>query len=144
MARPRRSCFHPRVRPTCSTLALVALAACAGPAAERLPPLPTGHTEAAARETLSRFARALQAGRWPEAYALLSGRWRSAYTPSRLGIDYDGAGPLGREETERILALLAAGAPLAAHGDRLALPVGTGRAAVLVPEGVGWRVDAHE
>jgi hypothetical protein len=144
MAPPRRSWFHPRVRRACSTLALAALAACAGPAAERLPPLPTGRTEAVARETLSRFARALQARRWPEAYALLSGRWRSAYTPSRLGVDYEGAGPLGREEAERILALLAAGAPLAPQGERLALPVGAGRAALLVPEGDGWRVDALE
>jgi hypothetical protein len=144
MASRPRSWFHPRVRRAYSALALVALAACAGPAAERLPPLPTGHTEAAARETLSRFARALQARRWPEAYALLSGRWRATYTPSRLAVDFEGAGPLGREEAERVLALLAAGAPLAAQGDRLALPVGTGRAALLLPEDGGWRVDALE
>ncbi len=107
-------------------------------------PLPVGLTEASARETLRRFALDLQEKRWRDAYALLSSRWRSAYTPSRLAVDWDGAGPLGRDQVDRVLALLAAGAPLAAEGEHLALPVGAGRRALLVPEDGGWRVDALE
>ncbi|HUL60739.1 MAG TPA: hypothetical protein VLU43_15770 [Anaeromyxobacteraceae bacterium] len=123
-----------------AVLLLVALAAaCAGARG-----LPAGQGEDAARETLRRFARDLQEKRWPDAYALLSARWRTAYTPSRLATDWDGAGSIGREESERVLALLAAGVPLTREGGSLALPVGTGHRAVVVAEDGGWRVDALE
>jgi hypothetical protein len=107
-------------------------------------PVPSGRTEASAREALARFAGALEAERWAEAYALLSARWRTAYTPTRLAADARGAGPVGREATERVRALLAAGAPLAGEGARRTLPVGSDRAAVLILEEGGWRVDALE
>lgn len=142
---------------------LVALAACThrgdvGGA------IPAGRSEADAREVLHRFARAVQERRWPEAWTLLSGRWRAAYTPARLAADHEGAGTVARDAAERVLALLAAGTPLVADPDsghpepgarpaphanssggaRLVLPVGGGRAAALVAEDGGWRVDALE
>ena len=122
-------------------LAVASVAGCAAPRS-----LPAGHGEDAARETLSRFARDVQERRWQDAYALLAARWRAAYTPSRLAADWDGAGPIGREESERVLALLAAGVSLLPEGglERLSLPVGTGRRAVVVLEDGGWRVDALE
>ncbi len=123
-------------------LAASLAAGCAGPRA--VPPLPSGRGEEAARETLRRFARDVQDRRFDEAYTLLSGRWRAAYTPSRLATDFDGAGPVGREQAERVVALLGAGAVLVRRGDALELEVGAGRAARLVPEGSGWRVDALE
>jgi hypothetical protein len=122
--------------------ALLALAACRTDGTGR--PIPSGLGESEAREVLHRFARAVQERRWPEAYALLSGRWRAVYTPARLGADHEGAGPASRDAAERVLALLAAGAPLEGGGGRVALPVGAGRAATLVAEAGGWRVDALE
>jgi hypothetical protein len=142
--------------------ALVALVACRHGDSGR--PIPTGRSEAVAREVLHRFATAVQERRWPEAYALLSDRWRAAYTPARLASDHEGAGTVGRDAAERVLALLAAGTPLVGDpgsghpepgatlqpraksrdGARLSLPVGGGRAAVLVAEAGGWRVDALE
>jgi hypothetical protein len=126
-------------------LALAAALAigCAG-ARHPAAPLPSGRSEAAAREALGRFAGAVEAERWPEAYALLSARWRAAYTPTRLALDARGAGPVGREAAERVQALLAAGTPLAGEGATRTLPVGSGRAAILVLEADGWRVDALE
>jgi hypothetical protein len=126
-------------------LALAAALALGCAAAGRpVDPVPSGRSEAAAREVLVRFAGAVEGERWPEAYALLSARWRAAYTPTRLALDARGAGPVGREAAERVRALLAAGTPLAGDGNRRTLPVGTGRAAVLVLEQGGWRVDALE
>jgi hypothetical protein len=119
-----------------------AVLACAG--ARPYPPLPEGLDEAAARASLSRFARALEAGRLDEALALLSARWRAAYTPGRLARDLAGAGPYGREERERVLAALAARGALEVGAGRARLPLGPGRAAVLVAEGGSWRVDALE
>jgi hypothetical protein len=107
-------------------------------------PLPGGLSEDSARAVLGRFAAAVEAGRWPEAYALLSARWRAGYTPARLAVDFGGAGPAGREAAERVKALLAAGSPLRRDGERLALPIGTGRVATLVPEDGAWRVDSLE
>lgn len=108
------------------------------------PPLPAGRSDVAAREALRRFAHDLRDRRFPDAYALMSARWRGAYTPARLAADWEGAGPIGRDETDRVLALLDAGAPLLRRGDALELDVGPGRAARLVPEDGGWRVDALE
>jgi len=124
-------------------LAAVLATGCAG-GPHPVAPLPSGRSEAAAREALGRFAGAVEAGRWPEAYALLSARWRAAYTPTRLALDARAAGPVGREASERVQALLAAGTPLAGEGDTRTLPVGSGRAAVLVLEPGGWRIDALE
>jgi hypothetical protein len=132
-----------RFRMRALVVAVALAAACAG-AHPPAGPVPPGREEAAARAALGRFAEALEAGRWPEAYALLSARWRSAYTPTRLALDARGAGPVGREATERVRALLAAGTPLAGEGGRRTLPVGSGRAAVLLLEEDGWRVDALE
>jgi hypothetical protein len=93
---------------------------------------------------ISRFLAALQAGRWPEAYGLLSARWRASYTPRRLELDYGGAGPVARESAARVEAALAAGEQLTVADGRATLAVAPGKAAVLLAEGGGWRVDALE
>jgi hypothetical protein len=125
-----------------AALAAALALSCAGPAGAGA--VPTGRSEAAARDALRRFADAAEAGRWTEAYALLSARWRGAYTPARLQADWRGAGPVGREAAERVRALLTAGEPLAGDPARRVLAVGEGRAAVVVLEDGGWRVDALE
>ena len=125
-----------------AAVAAAALACAAG--SGRSGPSARDASEGAARETLARFARAVAGGRWADAHGLLSERWRSGYTPERLAADAEGAGPVGREAAERALAALAAGAPLAGSGARRTVEVGAGRAAVLVLEAPGWRVDALE
>jgi hypothetical protein len=105
---------------------------------------PRGLGEGEARAVVGRFAAAVEAGRWPEAYRLLSARWRQVTTPGRLALDYAGAGPLAREAAGRAAAAATAGAPVRVDGPRAELPVGTGRAAILVVEDGGWRVDALE
>jgi hypothetical protein len=121
------------------------LTSCATPSAGALPAGAVGLSEAAGRETLARMARAVRGERWIEAWTLLSARWRAAATPARLAADYRGAGPVAREAADRVLALLASGAPLVTPGPgRLELPAGPGRAARLVAEGGAWRVDALE
>jgi hypothetical protein len=133
------------LRPVLVLLAAAALA-CAAPGASRpFPPPPAGADDAAAREVLGRFARALEAGRLEEAHALLSARWRQAYTSGQLALDFRGAGPWGRETAARVLARLDAGEPLVRGPDAAArLPIGEGRTAVAVLEPGGWRVDALE
>jgi hypothetical protein len=122
-------------------LALSAALACAGP---RPAPPPTATDDAAAREVLGRFARALLAGRFEEADALLSARWRTSHGPGRLALDFRGAGPAGREAAERVVRAVEARAPIARAPGTARLPVGDGRAAVVVAEAGGWRVDALE
>jgi hypothetical protein len=110
-------------------------------------PLAAAAAPAAAEEgraVLLRFARAMEAGRWAEAWPLLSARWRASTSPGRLAADYRGAGPVAREAGERVTSLLASGAPLLAAPGQLRLPVGAGREARLVEEPGGWRVDALE
>ncbi|HEX9401044.1 MAG TPA: hypothetical protein VF912_13120 [Anaeromyxobacter sp.] len=119
-------------------------AACAGPAVRAFPPPPSGTDDGAAREVLGRFIRALDAGRFEEAHALLSARWRLAYTPGRLALDFRGGGGTAREAALRVAQALAAHAPLSLAPDGGRLPVGGDRAAHLVVEGSGWRVDALE
>jgi hypothetical protein len=125
-----------------ASLLLAASLACA--AGRGHPPLPEGLDEGAARASLERFARALEAGRFEEARALLSARWRGAYTAGRLALDFRGAGPSAQEAARRVLAALSTGAPLQRDGERAQLAVGPGKAAVLVAEGGAWRVDALE
>ena len=61
-----------------------------------------------------------------------------------------GRAPLGalaiaaRRGTERVIGALSAGVPLVHGPDVARLPVGEGRAAVLVLEPGGWRVGALE
>jgi len=138
-------------------LGLASLAACAGaggagaagPARPALAPADQPDlSEGAARQTLGRFARALEAGRWPEAWSLLSPRWRAVTSPERLAADWRGAGPVARESAARAAARLEAGVALEGlageGGGPLRLPVGPGRAARLVADGGRWRVDALE
>jgi hypothetical protein len=132
------------VRPAATLCAGLAAAALACAAARPYAPLPQGLDEPAARASLERFARALEASRFDEALALLSARWRAGYTPGRLGVDFGGSGSYGREATGRVLAALAARAALEVGPGRARLPLGPGRAAVLVAEGGAWRVDALE
>lgn len=125
--------------------ALLLAAGCATPGPA--PGGPSGQAPPArddARAVLLRFALAVQGGRWAEAWPLLSERWRAATSPGRLAADYRGAGPVAREASERVVALLAAGASLQPSQGRLTLPVGPGREARLVEEAGGWRVDALE
>lgn len=130
------------MRLSVATAVLALVLGCAG--ARGYPPLPEGLDDRAARASLVRFARALEAARHDEALALLSARWRAAYTPSRLALDFGGAGPAAREAAGRVLAAAAAGAPIELGPGRARLPLGPGRAAVLVAEGGAWRVDALE
>ena len=124
---------------TRSLLALAAAGALACAGAARPPPPPTGTDDASAREVLRRFVVALDAGRFEEAQALLSARWRQPYTPGRGARTAEVEG-----EPARVNRLLAAGEPLV-HGPGTArLPVGAGRAATVVAEPGGWRVDALE
>lgn len=98
-----------------------------------------------AREVLSGFARALEEGRFADAHALLALRWRSGYTPGRLALDFGGAGPMAGEAARRVLAAISAGgSPVPDAEGRARLPLGGGRAAVLVAEEGAWRVDALE
>jgi hypothetical protein len=126
-------------------LAVVAFAsACAGAAGRPFPPPPAAMDDATAREVLGRFARALETGRFDEAHALLSARWRAGYTPGRLALDFRGAGPAAREATARLATRLASGGTIERSGGGARLALGDGRAALLVAEPGGWRVDALE
>jgi len=124
--------------------ALAAAALGCATAAPRAPDLPAGLDDGAARASLERFARDLEQGRFDDAHRLLSARWRDAYTPGRLAMDFGGGGPAAREAAGRVLAALSAGSALERSGGRARLPLGDGRAALLVAEGGGWRVDAIE
>jgi hypothetical protein len=125
-------------------LAVLALSAAIACAAGRPAPPPAGTDDAAAREVLGRFARAVQAGRWEEADALLSARWRATHGPGRLALDWRGAGPAAGEAAARVLGALDGGVALERTSGAARLPVGAGRAAVVVLEPQGWRVDALE
>jgi hypothetical protein len=125
-------------------VALAAGAACAGSGGARFPPPPAGTDDESAREVLGRFVRALEAGRLDEAHALLSARWRAAYTPGRLALDLRGGGPAVREAAAEVAARLAAGERVQRLPGGARLALGGGRAARLVAEPGGWRVDALE
>ncbi len=120
------------------TLVLAAALGCAAGRAARGPPTDT--PDAALRT----FSAALASGRFEAAHPLLSARWRAAYTPHRLAVDLAGAGPAGREAAARALAALDAGSPLVREGAVARLPLGGDRAAVVVLEDGGWKVDALE
>lgn len=128
-------------------LAVVACLACATPVSQPPPAKPAPVTpgpEEEARATLGRFATSVREGRWSQAYLLLSARWRARLTPERLEADWRTAGPVGARALSRVEALLMGGAPLRAHGRVATLVVGEGKAASLVLEEGGWRVDALE
>jgi hypothetical protein len=132
------------VRPRLAAAALAAALACATGGPRPDAPLPAGLDDGAARAALRRFATDLKEGRFEDAHRLLSPRWRDAYTPGRLALDWGGAGPAAQETAGRVLAALARGAALEREDGRARLPLGEGRAAVVVAEGGGWRVDAME
>jgi hypothetical protein len=131
------------VRRLAAALAAAALGCAAGRIRQDAP-LPAGLDDRAARETLARFARDVEAGKVEDAHRLLSARWRGVYTPGRLAVDLGGAGTAAREAAGRVLAALERNAPLEREAGRARLPLGDGRAALLVPEGGAWRVDALE
>jgi hypothetical protein len=140
-----------RLAATALALALATLAGCAAPregaaqgAAADRPGGPSGPSPEEGRVVLLRFALAVRAGRWAAAWPLLSDRWRAATSPGRLAADYRAAGPVAREAAERVAALLEGGASLSASPGVLRLEVGPGRAARLVREPAGWRVEALE
>ncbi len=123
-----------------SALALAALA-CASAPARPWPPFPAGLGEEAARETVQRFASALEAGRFEEAQALLSARWRAAYDARRLALDFSGNAP-ARSMAREVLARLAVGqAPVRASGGRATVRLEGAGEAVVVAEGGSWRVE---
>ncbi len=126
-----------------SALLLALALACAG---ARPPGASNGAAPraAAAARALARFAEALDRGRWDDAWALLSERWRGRLTPALLAGDYAAAEPVARRAAERVRALLAAGAVPALRDGRAVLPIGEGKAAVLLEERGDWRVDSLE
>ncbi len=126
-----------------AVLAATALA-CASAPARPWPALPAGLGDDAARETLRRFAEALDAGRFDEAQALLSARWRAAYDPRRLALDFGGNGPRARDMARDVLAKLAGGARLERSDGRATMPLDGAGEAVVVAEDGAWRVDALE
>jgi len=115
---------------------LLLLAACAA-----APPPPAGNDPG---ESLQRFAAAAEAGRWDEAWPLLSARWRGRSSPAQLAVDWQAAGPVGREAAARVRALLASGARPVVAGGEATLAVGPGKVARLLSEEGRWRVDALE
>ena len=121
--------------------ALLLSLACAAPAAAGVRTPPPG---AAPRQRLARFLSAVEAARWEEAQALLSARWRGRLTPAGLAADHAAAGPVAARTVERARALLGAGAALDLRDRTALLPVGPGKAAVLLEEGNDWFVDALE
>lgn len=121
-------------------LVIAAVLGCA-PRAARPPPPARAETP---EEALRAFTHALREERFAVAQSLLSARWRTAYTPGRLAVDLHGAGPAGREAAQRVASALAAGAPLERSGETARLPLGGDRAASVVLEQDGWKVDALE
>jgi hypothetical protein len=107
---------------------------------------PPGPPQAEARAALARFALALREGRWTDAWSMLSAPWMARLTPERLAADWRESGPVGPRALARVEAALAAGLPLAmdAGGQGATLPLGEGKAAVLVLEDGRWRVAALE
>jgi len=107
---------------------------------------PPGAPQAEARAALARFALALREGRWTDAWSMLSAPWMARLTPERLAADWRESGPVGPRALARVEAALAAGLPLAmdAGGQGATLPLGEGKAAVLVLEDGRWRVAALE
>jgi len=142
--RPRTSRASARRRPGAALAAALLALACAGPAAPGPPAARRGLGPEDARAALLRFADALEAGRLDEAHALLSARWRAGGSPARLGTDLRGAGPTASDQLARVRGALAAGAPVEVSGATARLALGSGRAAALVAEDGGWRVDALE
>ncbi|HET9599815.1 MAG TPA: hypothetical protein VFP65_29845, partial [Anaeromyxobacteraceae bacterium] len=74
--------------------ALAAWTGCAAPGGESRERAPAAPAPPAAvaeppgpREALARFAEAVDAGRWDEAWPLLSSRWRERTTPALLARD---------------------------------------------------------
>ena len=125
-------------------LAAALAVACAGAPLPR-PPGPAPATPAAAAaDALWRFATAVEAGRWAQAWPLLSARWRAGSTPERLARDWKDSGPVGPEAAQRVLALLRTGAVPEVAGREATLAVAAGRRARLVAEAGGWRVEALE
>jgi hypothetical protein len=131
------------LRPALLLAAALAIG-CAGANGRGAPRPPSGLGDGAARETLRRFGSALLEGDAGAAVALLSSRWRPLYTPARLAVDWNGAGPSAREAAEAVLAALASGVALERGGGTARLPLGGNRAARLVAEDGAWRVDALE
>jgi hypothetical protein len=107
---------------------------------------PPAAPQVEARAALVRFALALREGRWTDAWAMLSAPWMARLTPERLAADWRESGPVGPRALARVEAALAAGLPLAmeAGGQGATLPLGEGKAAMLVLEDGRWRVAALE
>jgi hypothetical protein len=116
---------------------LLALGACA-----TAPPLPasTSGDPSGPRATLDRFLRAAGARDFEGAHALLSARWRERVSPARLAADFE-VEPLA---ARRLDLAGAAADRLQVRGSTARLPLGQGRALVLIEEAGGWRVDQLE
>ncbi len=128
-----------------SSIALALLLGCAVPGLGRPPSDgPGAAVDAAPRAVLARFVAAVEAARWPEAYALLTSRWRGRLTPARLASDFAESGPMGRAAAGRVQGLLSAGVPLAVRDGTATLKVGGDRSVVLLLEDGSWKVDALE
>jgi hypothetical protein len=106
------------------------------------PSVPPAPDDGPPRAALQRFLAALDGRRYADAYGLLSARWRARYTPQRLEQDFGLSGAIGRESAERARVL--SPGPFKLERGRAVLVIGEARAAVLVLEEGGWRVDALE
>jgi hypothetical protein len=140
---PRRALARGLVAWAAAGLVAAALACASATQGGARPPA-RGLAEEDARAALARLAGALEARRFDEAHALLSARWRAESSPPRLAADWAGAGPYARDQVARVRAALAGGAPLELDAATARLPLGAGKAALLVAEDGGWRVDALE
>lgn len=126
------------------SILLCLLLACVTSAGGRRQAAKPPDSDAGPRAVLAQFVAAIEAQRWSEAYTMLSARWRVQLTPARLATDYAGSEAVGRGATARVKGLLAGGALLVVGKERAVLPVGEGRAAVVLLEGDAWKVDALE
>lgn len=92
-------------------------------------------------EVVVRFATAVRAGRFDQAWELLSLPLRARYTPELLSRDFR-AEPTAAARLERAVVAVE-GVPVA-DGSAVRYPLGGGGAVVLLHEPGGWRLEALE
>jgi hypothetical protein len=92
-------------------------------------------------EAVVRFAAAVRAGRFDQAWELLSLPLRARYTPELLSRDFR-AEPTATARLERALVAVE-GVPVG-EGATVRYPLGGGGAVVLLHEPGGWRLEALE
>ena len=114
------------------------LASCS--AARPTPDLRSASSAEGARAALIGFIAAAEADHFDECYRALTGNLRSRYTPERLADDYRAVSAVARERLAR--ARIAADAAATTDGDRVAFPIGAGKAVKLEREDGVWRISS--